>query len=298
VRQACFRFVTPGHHPHCDYAVSDSPSVKSENLINFGNDKSGLTRAVRELVCSGIKIDAFSQKDIRDMRQWFFREKSKAMFCVTLDHRIPKWLESLWRMAGYSSGHLPQGIPLTREIAAINGFDWSKESARILRERHEKTLAALHEKRLWLHQLADRVELLAKGNHGKNVFDPTILQPAYQKSLDLAEFMTKNYAPFKTFHRNKSGNIEPCLLALSALLLFVNEWQIGSAIHLFARISASVGQADPALGNVMGLNPFHDYAAWKTLKQLQELQIDLPDNFDVQQEKRNIEKELRARFQV
>lgn len=298
VRQACFRFVTPGHHPHCDYAVSDNPSVKQENLIDFGNNKSALTRAVRELVCSGITNGAFSQKDIRDMRQWFFQEKNRATFLVTLDYRIPKWLESLWRVAGYSSGHLPQGIPLTREIAAINGFDWSKESARILRERHEKTLAALHEKRLWLHQLADRVELLAKRNLGINVFDPTILQPMYQHTLVLAEFMTTNYAPFRQGQRGKSGSVEPCVLALSALLLFVNKWQLSPAISEFARISALVGRADPTLGNVMGLNPFHDFAAWKILKQLQDLGIDLPGIFDVQQEKKDIEKELRARFQV
>lgn len=298
VRQACFRFVTPGHHPDCDYAVSDNPSVKSENLIDFGNDKSALTRAVRELVCSGITNDAFSQKDIRDMRQWFFQEKNKAMFYVTLDHRIPKWLESLRHITAFGSGHLPEGIPLTHDIAAIDGFDWSKESARVLRERHETILNTIYSNRLWLHQLADRVELLAKRNQGKNVFDPTILQPAYQKSLDLAEFMTKNYAPFKMFHRNKSGSIEPCVLAFSALLLFVKEWQLGPAVTLFARISASVGQANPALGNVMGLNPFHDFAAWKILKQLQDLGIDLPGIFDVQQEKKDIEKELRARFQV
>ena len=298
LRQACFRFVVPGHHPHCDYVASDSQIVKPENLIDFGNAKNAVTRAVRELVCSGIQNDEFSQKTIRNMREWFFQQKLRATFIVTLDHRIPNWLNSLWRMACSSTGQLPQEIPLTQDIATINGFDWSKESVRVLTERHGAILNTIRTQRLWLHQLADRVEQLAKRNYGVNVFDPTMLQPMYQLSLVLSDFMINNYASFKKLSGNKSGQIEPCVLAFSALLLYVNEWKLGPATSMFARISALVSHADPALGNVIGLNPFHDFEAWHTLKRLQDLQLNMPERFDIHQEKKEIEEELRARFHV
>src|SRR5690606_22329053 len=76
VRQPCFRF--PGHHHSpCDYASGDKDNVEPENLIRFGDAKSALTRAIRELFCTGIQMGAFSQRSIRDMRQWFFERKSE-----------------------------------------------------------------------------------------------------------------------------------------------------------------------------------------------------------------------------
>ncbi|WP_333984807.1 hypothetical protein [Burkholderia orbicola] len=298
IRQACFRFVSPGHRPQCDYAANEPASFTPENLVEFGATNSNLTKAVRELVCSGIQSGAFSQKTIRDMREWFFEEKIKTSFQVTLDFQVPRWIDTLWRLANPSLGHLPQGVVLTREIAAVPGFDWSIESTRILGERYKATLDALREKRLWLHQAVDRIELLAKRYHGEIVFEPTILQPKYEQSLALARFISENYAPIKKADRSKYGDVAVCVLALSALLLFVNDWDLGHAIATFARISASAGQADQSLGNVMGLNPFHDYEAWSKLKQLQDLGLALPENLDLREEKQKIEANLRARFQA
>ncbi|KGC10924.1 hypothetical protein DM48_7686 [Burkholderia gladioli] len=297
IRQACFRFVSPGHRPQCDYASNDATNFTPENLVQFGITNSNLTRAVRELVCSGIQIGAFSQKAIRDMREWFFEEKIKTSFQVSLDRQVPRWLDTLWRIASPSLGQLPQGILLTREIAAVPGFDWSIESARILGERHKETLDILREKRLWTHHVVDRMESLIKRYHGEIVFDPTILQPKYEQSLVLARFISENYAPIKDANRSKYGDVATCVLALSALLLFVNSWDLGSAISTFASISTSVGHADQSLGNVMGLNPFHDYEAWSKLKQIQDLGISLPEDSDLRAERKKIEEELRARFQ-
>ncbi|WP_228984141.1 hypothetical protein [Paraburkholderia gardini] len=298
IRQACFRFVSPGHRPQCDYAVNESANLTPENLVEFGATNSNLTKAVRELVCSGIHAGAFGQKTIRDMREWFFREKIKTSFQVTLDSQVPRWLDMLWRIASPSLGQLPQGVPLTREIAAMPGFDWSIESARILGERYKATLDVLREKRMWLHQEVDRIESLAKRYHGEIVFDPTLLQPKYEQSLALGRFISENYAPIKKSNRSKYGDVATCVLALSALLLFVNDWNLGHAIATFARISASVGQADQSLGNVMGLNPFHDYEAWRKLRQIQDLGIALPESTDLRAERQKIEAELRARFQA
>ncbi len=297
IRQACFRFVSPGHRPQCDYASNESAGFTPENLVEFGATNSNLTKAVRELICSGIHMGAFNQKTIRDMRQWFFEEKVKTSFQVTLNSQVPRWLDTLWRVASPSLGQLPQGVPLTHEIAAMPGFDWSTESARVLGERYKTTLNILCEKRLWLHQVVDRIEALAKRYHGETVFDPTILQPKYEQSLALARFISENYGPIKKANRSKYGDVATCVLALAALLLFVNNWNLGQAIATFARISASVGQADRSLGNVMGLNPFHDYEAWSKLRQIQDLGITLPASTDLRAERQQIEADLRARFQ-
>ena len=297
IRQACFRFVSPGHRPQCDYASHDATNFTPENLVQFGIANSNMTRAVREIVCSGIQIGAFSQKAIRDMREWFFEEKIKTSFQVTIDPQVPRWLDTLWRIASHSVGRLPQGLLLTREIAAMPGFDWPKESARILGERYKAFLDILREKHLWTHHVVDRMESLMKRHHGEIVFDPTILQPKYEQSLVLAQFISENYAPIKDANRSKYGEIATCVLALSALLLFVNSWDLSRAISTFASISTSVGHADQSLGNVMGLNPFHDYEAWSKLKQIQDLGIALPENSDLRAERKKIEEELRARFQ-
>ncbi|KRP47810.1 hypothetical protein TU75_18520 [Pseudomonas poae] len=60
-------------------------------------------------------------------------------------------------------------------------------------------------------------------------------------------------------------------MAFTALLLFLSNWDLSQAASLLARIAGFRGQINPSLGNVMGLNPFHDYEAWSALKALQEI---------------------------
>jgi hypothetical protein len=60
-------------------------------------------------------------------------------------------------------------------------------------------------------------------------------------------------------------------MAFAALLLFVSDWDLDAAVGRFAQIATSSAAVDESLGNVMGLNPFHDFSAWEVLKALQEL---------------------------
>lgn len=296
VRQACFRFAVPGHQAHCDFASSERANTTPENLIQFGIANSNLTRAVRELVCTGILLHAFSQRSIRDMREWFFHKKKEALLEVTLDPRIPKWIDGLWRIAGYSLGPLPPGVSLTAEIASMPGFDWVAEAGRRLRVRHQEILDAIQQQRLWIHDTADRIESLAKRYQGQVVFDPSVLAVEYSKSQALAAFISRNYDPVKSGSRN--GSVAVSVLALSALLLFVSDWDLSRATATFAAIAAAAGQSDQSLGNVMGLNPFHDYDAWDRLKRLQALDIIAADNFDPKSELKQIETEIRSEFQT
>jgi hypothetical protein len=53
------------------------------------------------------------------------------------------------------------------------------------------------------------------------------------------------------------------LLALCALVLFVSNWDMNAAITAFSRLLLAPAPSDLTLGNVIGLNPFHEYAAWR-----------------------------------
>jgi hypothetical protein len=295
VRQACFRFSSPGHHPNCDFASNDRANATPENLVSFSVAKSFLTQAVRELVCTGIELRAFNQRSIRDMREWFFHKKEVSLFEVTLDPRVPKWVERLKRYSFASSyGPIPPGVSLTAEITSLPGFDWALEARRRLCLRHKEVLDLIQQHRLWLHGTADRIETLAKRHHGAAVFDHSVLADEYQKTLDLAKFISRNYEPIRRASRNDDVAIG--VLAFSALLLFVSGWNSDKAIAVFAAIAAASGRSKLDLGNVMGLNPFHDYQAWDGLKRLQMLNISVEGDGDLEAEVEAIELDIRSKY--
>lgn len=298
-RQSFFRFTTPGHRQHCDFDAAETANVVPENLVAFGESRSNLTRAVRELVCTGIEQGVFGQRSIRDMREWFFNKKVESLFVVTLDPRLHEWLSGLQKAIFRSAGGLPAGVALTPEIAAMPEFDWRAEAARLVMERypdHAENMEAIQRQRIpFFGQMGNRIELLARRCQGRAVFDPTVLSDEYRKTRSLAEFIGHNYAPLKAA---KGGSGAVSVLAFSALLLFIRGWDVSLATSDFAKIAAAAGHSNQDLGNVMGLNPFHDYEAWKVLKKLQDLNIVVPENTDIKAERDAIETEIRAQFGV
>lgn len=296
-RQSFFRFSTPGHKPHCDFGSEDTANSVPENLVAFGDAKSMLTRAVRELVCTGIELQVFNQRSIRDMREWFFNKKVASHFVVVLDPRLPKWISELQKASFRSKGSLPPGVTLTTEVAAMPAFDWRAEAARRVMElhpEHAKNMEALQRLGIPLFgDVGNRVEALARRFQGKAVFDPTQLAAEYRKTCSLAAFVGRNYAPLKAV-KDADGTMS--VLAFCALLLFMRGWDMNLAIADFAKIAATAGHSSQELGNVMGLNPFHDYRAWTALKQLQDLHIAVPENTDIQSQRREMEAALRGQF--
>ncbi len=296
-RQSYFRFTTPGHKEHCDFGSPETANTVPENLLSLTDSKSNLTRAVRNLVCTGIEQEVFNQVSIRDMREWFFNKKIESLFVVSLDPRLYKWLSDLQAASFRSAGSLPPGVALTPEIAALPEFDWRAEAARRvmdLNPQHQANIMALWNRRIAVFgDAGKRAESLAQRYQGRTVFDPTVLADEYRKTCSLADFIGHNYEPLKAA---KGGSGAVSVLAFSALLLFISGWNMSMAIADFARIALSVGQANQDLGNIMGLNPFHDYEAWKLLKQLQELEIAVPQNSDIKAQLVATEMALRAQF--
>jgi hypothetical protein len=296
-RQSYFRFTTPGHRLHCDFGSEDAANVIPENLVAFGDTRSSLTRAVRELVCTGIDLRIFSQRSIRDMRAWFFNRKEQSHIAVSLNPNLRSWLSELQKASFFSRGALPTGVILTAEIAAMPGFDWRAEAARRVLElhpEHVKNMAAVQNAGVaFFGDIGERVEALARRFQGKTVFDPTVLAAEYRRTCALAEFIGHNYAPLKA---SKGASATNSVLAFGALLLFIHGWDASAATADFARIAAAAGHSTHDLGNVMGLNPFHDYQAWTALKRLQDLNIAIPDDHDVQAQRRQVEAGLRAQY--
>lgn len=298
-RQSFFRFSIPGHKQHCDFGSPETANAVPENLVSLTESKSNLTRAVRDLVCTGIELGVFNQGSIRDMREWFFNKKVESLFEVTLDPRLFSWIFALQENSFRSWGALPAGVDITPEIAALPQFDWRAEAARRVMERypqHEANMKAIREQRVaTFGDAGKRAESLAIRFHGRFMFDPSVLANEYGKTQSLANFIAHNYAPLKAA-KGSSGTAS--VLAFSALLLFIREWDISSSISDFARIVAALGSANQTLGNVMGLNPFHDYEAWTTLKHMQDLNIAVPENIDIKAERVAEDVALRQQYGV
>jgi len=234
---------------------------------------------------------------IRDMREWFFHKKVESLFTVKLDPKLQGWLSALQETVFLSAHALPIGVPLTLEIAALPQFDWRAEAARRLLERypqHGANMKKVFERGVAIFgEAGKRTELLAQRFQGRTMFDPTILEDEYRKTCSLAEFIGHNYAPLCAV---KSCSGTASVMAFSALLLFLRGWDMNSAISDFANIASVCGRANPALGNIMGLNPFHDYEAWRILKLMQDLNITVPEDVDIRKERKTIEVELRKQF--
>lgn len=295
-RQSFFRFTTPGHHPICDYANPETANAVPETLVAFGESKSKLTRAVRDLVCTGIEMGIFGQGSIRSMRDWFFNKKVGSMFVVSVDPRTYPWISAVQENEFRSRGALPLDVEITPEVAALPNFDWRAQAARLVQARypqHEAIMRTLRDERIAMFgEVGKRSESLARRYAGRPVFNPTVLASEYGMTQTLSEFIAHTHPPLKAVKDAGASSV----LAFSALLLFGRDWDLGKAIADFARISPTVGAADPQLGNVMGLNPFHDYEAWAALKKLQDLNIQVPDEIDIKAERIAMDVRLRAKF--
>lgn len=296
-RQSFFRFTTPGHRPHCDFSNPETSNVLPENLVSLTESKSNLTRAVRDLVCTGIQHGVFTQISMRNMREWFFIKKVESLFLVTVDPLVFTWLAALEENSYRAIRALPVGVDLTLEIAALPQFDWRAEAARNVTRRypeHALHLKTLRDQRVSICGAAGtRAKSLAQRFQGRTAFDPTVLSDEYGKARTLAQFIGHNHGPLKGVKDSAGAS---SVLAFSALLLYVRGWDLSLAIADFSRIAVKVGGANQNLGNVMGLNPFHDYEAWKALKHTQELKIITPDNIDISAERLAMEVALRREF--
>ncbi|TYQ14104.1 UNVERIFIED_ORG: hypothetical protein JN05_03509 [Zoogloea ramigera] len=296
LRQPCFRFNNPKHRDHCDFGSTEKANTVPENLVAFSDSNSPITKAVRELVGTGIELALFSHKSIRDMREWFFNKKVQSMFLVTLDPRFPKWMHSLYREKFYSKPG--KEVELTLGIVASPKFSWRAAVAREQLLRHPEYRAfseAFHKKPNPFFLEYSRMGTLARRFQGRSAFDPSMLEEEYEKTCELARFIAINYKPLKLTTSNKVINVSS-VLALAALLMYVRDWNQDFARADFMKIVGAAGSSNQELGNVMGLNPFHDFRTWQALKAIQEFGVQVAEYVDLKAERVAIEQQLRAKL--
>jgi len=227
---------------------------------------------------------------MRDLREWFFLKKQSTQFQVTLDPRVIEWIHGLWR---YSIQRSFAFHPLHAEMP---DFDWPAAARDLLRRQYETLLEGVWTFRLAvaLHDdsVRKRAQVLVTTYQGQTVFEPSVLKTEYQQTLQLCAFMDENYKPLLS----TKGKLPPAaLLAFSTLFLFVSQGSMNLAIEKLVAITRQES-FDPNAGNFMGLNPFHDYDAWRIIKGIQEFGALKTGSFDVKQQLNDAEACLRQQY--
>ncbi len=297
MRQPHFRFVAQdggdAHHRFCEFHHGDEHAPHSDSLVNFSSTRSRETRLVRTLVCKAIESRLLSQADIRAMRQWFFDTKSQNRYVVAATEQA---LEYRWRLRCHTH-HF--GLEFHPSHAAMPGFDW--DEAALIEFSHVYQPLLERFKHVRPPTAANtRARALAKRHFGEEVFDASVLEPFYKQTLDLCTFFA-THTPELGYSRHAAmmfrwEGVSTVLLAFCALLLHVSAWDIHVAIAKLGQLLASPPPADDTLGNVIGLNPFHDYLAWQLVKEASQLAVEQPDELDYEAQLRGLKAEMQSDY--
>jgi len=272
VGQGHFRFTTAqGANPHaplCEF-YDEGAQQGAEYLADFASDRSALTRTVRDLVCRGIRANLYSQSDMRQMRLWFLQERTAHAFTLDVTEEVLQWCVDMWATRVWS----PDQIPFRPEHGQIPAFDWEGAASREWARRNERLFKAVQHRVHFTKANIARPLLLIAKHAGQAVLDPTALRDKYAAVVELAGFAVRYVFGIANMripsalngHVSDWGAKGHALLALSALLLFKSDWDIGPASAMFSTLTRLPHAAEGLEGNLIGLNPFHDYPAWQVI---------------------------------
>lgn len=293
IKQAHFAFRKPdgsdAHKVFCDYyngpdKIRDSGG---DAFIKFGKDGSEVTLLVRELVCRGIEHKVFSQTDIRNMRKWFSDLRESGSFVISYSPHVI----NLIRASFYSQGDSGK-YEVQKGKQNESWFNINDEVYKSLRNKYPSFFNIdLNAKennslmRLYSNTLARQAHRLVIRDKGLKVFDRRELNDKYMAAMQLSTVITKQYDSLRRkFTTPLSITRNNQLLALSALLLFVSDWDEGLAIEKFNMLANADNSIMPNAGNVIGMNPFIHYDAWKIIHRVQDLINSLPDFSNLDEE--------------
>jgi len=305
IAQGHFRFRkadgTNPHHPLCDFF--DEQKVRGEEyLTNFASDKSALTRAIRDLVCRGISADLFSQADMRSMRLWFLKEKEAHAIPLNVTSEILHWCVDMQAArAPWSAASLP----FMPEHGLLPGFDWDLAAKLEWVRRNEKLFAEVERWIYFRRQSIEHPLRLVAQHAGQLVLDPSELRDKYEAAWKLSSFAAYHLFELGTkppaivrqhpFEWGPAGHV---LLALSALLLFLCDWDLQRASVLFCRLKTVPPVPDGLDGNLIGLNPFHDYPAWQVISAARRIVSIRTDDRPVSDQIAEVKTEMLAQYRA
>ncbi|RYM70241.1 hypothetical protein [Serratia liquefaciens] len=293
VKQAHFAFRKPddtdAHKVFCDhYAGPDKVRDSGgDAFIKFGKDGSEVTILVRELVCRGIENNIFNQTDIRNMRKWFTDLRESGNIVISYSPHVI----NLLRASFYSQGDTGK-YEVQDDMQHKSWFNINDEVYKSLKHKYPPFFHIdLNNKenkplmRLYSNTLARQAYRLIIKDKGIRVFDRRELNDKYVAAMQLSTTITKQYdflrrkftTPLSIMRNNQ-------LLAVSALLLFVSDWDEEIAREKFNMLTNAGTSIIPDAGNVIGMNPFIHYDAWKVIHRVQDLIDSLPDLSNLDEE--------------
>ena len=304
IAQGHFRFRTADganpHNPLCDFF--DEQRVRgSEYLTNFASDKSALTKAIRDLVCRGITGGLFSQTDMRAMRQWFLHEKTAHAIPLDVTAELLQWCVDMYAARSVVGA---DSLPFIPEHGLLPQFNWDAAAKLEWARRNEQLFVVVERWVYFQRKSIERPLRLIAQHAGQVVLDPSSLRDKYEATWKLSVFAASylfeagmRSPAIVRQHPSIWGAAGHALLALSALLLFVCDWDLQRASGLYCRLKTMPPLPEGLDGNLIGLNPFHDYPAWQVINSARHIAAKRMDERPVSIQIAEVKSEIQEQYQ-
>ncbi|KAE9650742.1 hypothetical protein EJD88_21640 [Pseudomonas sp. PB105] len=293
IRLAHFRFKGDDeedtHREFCEFSNTDDDTPKLGGDVKFEKPRTNEQRAIRSLVCKAIELKVFSQADMRSMRQWYFDTKTADCYQMEITEKPFIYLNQLFRTVGWGAGEEYRHHPSYGEIP---GYDWNYAAFARLTQKNKVVRDALRGMG-GTGSISEALRLVSKFQ-GRKIFNVTALEPYYKKTIELCAFASRHVIKKSKIQRYASASNE--LLAFCSLLLSTSSWSVESAIDSLVKIARAPEPTDLLLGNIIGLNPFHEYDAWRLIKVVSEIQGDFDFSETVLQQVANIKSSMKAEY--
>ncbi|MGK0376796.1 MAG: hypothetical protein ACJA1Z_000600 [Patiriisocius sp.] len=276
------------HHSFCEfYNGSDKLKVVSnEGKIDFRKSNSPVTKTIRLLVCIAIENDLVTQLDIRNMRQWFLDLRMSNNFSFNISHHLIQIARSSYTR---SKRNYESFVP-DPSVAFEKWFDIDKEVYESLFHRFSNYKIHSYCKEnssymdIRLKSVVKKAIEIVKKDSNNSSFDRELLSSKYIQALRLSmEIINREDTLSRNLSASKVRSSNP-MLAFSALLLFVSDWDYEIAKQKVDDIFEISTAKDLNAGNVIGLNPFINYSSWIIIKKLNDMKNEMNDktNYDVE----------------
>lgn len=303
VSQGHFRFQAADganpHHPLCDF--HDEQKIRgADYLTNFASDRSALTRAIRDLVCRGVQSKLFSRADMRDMRVWFLQQKASYSVPLDVTPELLQWCVDM-QAARYSEPGI-DALPFMPEHGSLPRFNWSAAAKLEWARRNAGLFAVIGPSVYFRRTSIERPLRLLEQHAGQLMLDPLALREKYETTVSFARFAahylfdTGAKTPeFISQHHSSWGAASHALLALCALILFLCDWDVRQASAFYCRLKSLPPDPYGLEGNLLGLNPFHDYPAWLVINAARNIAAARTDVRPIAEQVGAVQAEIQAR---
>ncbi|MEA5531713.1 hypothetical protein VB638_19430 [Dolichospermum sp. UHCC 0684] len=292
-KQAHFRFDT--HNYFCDYNNSKQDKSQKGKLVDFGTNRSGETKIIRELVAKGIEQKIISQQMISEMRKYFYETKVNYQYKMDVSIDALKWFYLL-KSFKRRTLKIPD-IKFNPLHAQLPEFNWNIAAEIFFINENKNLIEIANNCSLELEntqKLYDKTKKIIENTQGSRVFDVKELEIPYKNTIKLSQFIAFNLAIY-TIDNGYPVYLDnsDIVLAFAALLLYISQWNIDLAILKLIEIVKSPEPIDINSGNIIGLNPFYNFEVWANISKIREVAKNSKNGFDLKAQIEAIKEQLR-----